>query len=183
MKRLFSIAAISIVLGGVCMANPVQTSAPVPSFTALTASIRTELETHGERVLGNDLYHWSTRLAKIEGCRAEFSVRLTNNLSESTVTVETVNFSLGALDPIATAIEQKHWVQLSCRNRESCVTSISVCSRRSKDGIIIDCTTPSEKRTNAFSLQLDSDAAAGERLKQDLLQAIDACSQPSRVSF
>ena len=80
-------------------------------------------------------------------------------------------------------MQQKHWLQLPCADGQSCVFSTSTCTRRSKDGIVIDCTTPSQKRVDAFSLQLDGDAESAQRLQQALREAVSACREPSRVTF
>jgi hypothetical protein len=41
----------------------------------VASAIESELEGHGERVMGKEMIHWSTRLEKVEDCRAEFTVR------------------------------------------------------------------------------------------------------------
>ena len=183
MKRLLWTAALLLSLCGVSLAAPVEQAAHPASLTTVAANIQSELEVHGERVLGKDAYHWSTRLEKIEDCRAEFSVRLSNNLAEPTVQVESVSFSLGALDQYGIEWKQKHWLELPCSERQACVFSTTTCTRRSKEGILIDCTTPNQKRGNTFSLQLDGDAASAQRLQQVLSEAVAACRQPSNVSF
>jgi hypothetical protein len=182
MKRPLLIAAVLMFLAGLSLARPVEQATPGDSLKAVAATIRTELEGHGERILGKEIYHWSTRLEKIEDCRAEFSVRLTRNAADSTVDLEIVNFSLGALDPDGIGM-QKHYLQLPCASGELCVFSTSTCSRRSPDGIIIDCTTASQKRVDAFALQFDGDADSAQRLQEAFRQAAAACRQPSRVTF
>jgi hypothetical protein len=183
MKPLLCTAVVLLAFSGVSKGSPVEEAVPLPSLTNVAASIRTELEVHGDRAMGKDVYHWSTRLERIEGCRAEFSVRLANNLAEATVRIESVELSLGALDPYGIEMQQKHWLQLPCVNGQSCVFSTSTCTQRSKDGIVTDCTTPSQKRVDSFSLQLDGDAESAQRLQQALRAAVSACRQPSRVTF
>src|SRR6266480_4534020 len=132
MKRLLCTGVLMLFLSSFSPASPME-EAVSSSLTTVTASIRTELEAHGERVMGKDLYHWSTRLERIEGCRAEFSVRLTNRLADATMHIESVNFSLGALDPYGIEMQQKHWLQLPCMGGQSCVISTSTCTQMSKE--------------------------------------------------
>jgi hypothetical protein len=183
MKRLFCCASALLALAGLSLASPVKNTAHAPSLPAAEASIRTELERHGDRILGKELYHWSTRLEKIEDCRAEFSVRIANHLRQSTVAIQSVNFSLGALDGYGIEMQQNHWLQLPCLHRESCVSSIATCTQTSEEGIITDCSTPSQGRAEAFSLQLDGDPEAAQRLQEALRQVVDACQQPRTVAF
>ena len=183
MKRLHWTAALLLLLCGLSPAAPVEEAAHPPSLKLAAASIQSELEVHGERVMGRDVYHWSTRLERIEDCRAEFSVRLTNNLSESTTETESVSFSLGALNPYGIEWKQKHWLELPCNMGQTCIFSTSTCTRRSREGIMSDCTTPTQKRVGAFSLQLDGDTGSVQRLEHALREAVAACRQPSSVSF
>jgi hypothetical protein len=182
MKRTLLIAIALMTLTALSLARPMQEETPRPALKTVASAIQTELESHGERVLGKELYHWSTRLEKLEDCRAEFSVRLTSNLADSTVRVETVDFSLGALDPAGIEI-QKHWLQLPCATLANCVFSTSTCSRKYQDGIVIDCATASQKRVSSFALQLDDDNDSAQRLQQSFRQAVEACREPSRVTF
>jgi hypothetical protein len=140
------------------------------------------LESHGERVLGRDVYHWSTRLEKMEDCRAEFSVRVINNFGEATTCTETVQFSLGALDPYGID-PQKSYLLLLCSGKENCVHSTSTCSTKSKDGIVTGCTNASPKRLQSFMLEFDGDAASAARLEKAVRQAIDVCRAPKAVTF
>ena len=183
MKPLLCIAVVLTFFSGLCLASSAEESATQPALTAAAESIRSELVVHGERVLGKDVYHWSTRLERIDGCRAEFSVRLANNIGGATVNLESVNFALSALEPYAIELDQNHGLKLPCHGRERCIFSTSTCTRTSKDGIVIDCTTPSQKRADAFSVQMDGDSQSAQRLQQALRDAVGACSQPSRVTF
>jgi len=183
MKPLLCIAVVLTLFSGLCLASPAEEGASQPALVAAAESIRSELAVHGERVLGKDVYHWSTRLERIDGCRAEFSVRLANNIGGATVNLESINFSLSALEPDAIEMEQNHWLKLPCQSRDKCILSTSTCTRTSKDGIVIDCTTPSQKRADYFPMQLDGDLQSAQRLQQALREAVIACRQPSRVTF
>ena len=182
MKRLLLIAAVLLSLTGLSMAQPVEEGTSNASLVTVAGTIQAELEGHGERVLGKEIYRWSTRLEKMEDCRAEFSVRLTDNLAASTVHVETVSLSLGALNPYGIEF-QKHWLQLPCAERENCVFSTTTCTQKSANGIVTDCTTPSQKQANAFALEFDGDAGSAQRLLQAFRQAALTCRQPARVTF
>jgi hypothetical protein len=165
---------------GLCLAQPVG-DAPHASVKTV-AAIESELEGHGERVMGNEVLHWSTRLEKVENCRAQFTVRATSNLADPTVRVESVSFSLGALDPSGIEL-QKHWLQLPCSDRSQCIFSTTTCSQKSANGIVTDCGTASQKRVDSFALQFDGDAESAQRLQTALREAIESCRQPSRVTF
>lgn len=183
MRRSSWVVMVLLMLSGLGLANPTQNAAPLPTLDAFATTIRAELESHGERILGKEMYHWSTRLEGMQDCRAAFSVRLVNNFSDSTVQVERVSFLLGALDPYGIELQQNHRLQLPCFDGRSCIFSTSTCTRKSKDGIVIDCSTPNQKRAEVFSVQLDGDSGAADRLQQALRRAIDACRQPSPVTF
>jgi len=148
----------------------------------LAAAIQAELGSHGDRVLGNGLYGWSTRLNKIDGCRAELSVRVTNNKEESSVRTETVNFSLGDIEPHDVEL-QKNRLELPCARKEECIFSTSTCSATTKSGIVIDCATSSQKRVKSFTLELDGDVAAASRLEKTFRQAVDLCHAQQSVTF
>jgi hypothetical protein len=182
MKHSLLIAVVLISLAGLSLAQPVEEAASRASLKTLAAAIETELEGHGERVMGKELYHWNTRLEKIEDCRAELSIHLTTNTADSTVHVEAVNFSLGALDPYGIQI-QEHYLQLPCAAGEPCIFSTSTCSRKSPDGIVIDCTTANQKRVDVFAVQFDGDADSGQRLQLAFHQAAASCRQPTQVTF
>jgi hypothetical protein len=169
-------------LAAVLSAQPAQESGSRAGLQDLAEKIEMELQSHGERALGNESLHWSTHLAKLEDCRAEFSVRLTNNVGEPTVRAESVNFSLGALDPYGIA-PKKNWLELPCEGVEKCVFSTSTCSRTTKEGITIDCATASQRRVGSFLLQLDGDAAATSRLEEVFREAISLCRERQVVAF
>jgi hypothetical protein len=183
MKHSLTIAIGLLSLTGLLMAQPPEEVGSHASVKTVASAIQTELEAHGERVMGKDVYHWSTRLEKFEDCRAEFSVRVTSNLADSTVHVESVKLSLGALDPYGIEMQQKHWLQLPCAGGQTCIFSTTTCSRKSANGIVTDCTTASQKRVDAFSLQFDGDADSAQRLEAAFRQAVESCRQPSRVTF
>jgi hypothetical protein len=182
MKRLCSIAVVLCSLAALAPAATIET-ATSPSLVNAATSIRTELVAHGDRVLGRDAYRWSTRLEKIEGCRAEFSVRITNKVMGPTIHVESVNVSLGGVDPDGIAMQQMHWLQVPCWGQQNCVVSTTTCTRQYKDGVVINCSTPAATVADAFSVELDGNMAAAQRLQQALREAVSACHQPTRVSF
>ncbi len=181
MKRLRLLALVLLSLTPLLLAQPGQEISRSSLDNSATA-IQAELESHGDRVLGKGLYGWSTRLNKIEECRAEFSVRVTSNTGEATVRTETVNLSLGAMEPYNIDL-QKNWLVLSCVGREKCIFSTSTCSSKTKDGIVINCATPSQKRVESINLEFDGDLAAGSRLEKAFRRAIDFCRAPKPVSF
>jgi hypothetical protein len=180
MKHAPWIAVVLIALAGVSSA---QSFARTSDATLRNASvaIQTELESHGSRVMGNDAYSWQTRLENLDGCRVEFSVRTVNNVVDPTVSVETVSFSLGAVDPYSIAF-QKHWLQLSCMN-EDCIYSTTKCMRRSADGTTIDCSTPNQKWARGFALEMDGNEASALRMQKALYLAVQSCRRPTQVSF
>ena len=153
-----------------------------PTMHDLESKIQTELETHGERVLGEGAYRWSTRLDKISDCRAEFTVRITNAVGGTTVRTDNVRFSLGALETYGIT-SKKNGLELPCAGHEECIVTFSTCIKTTEDGITIDCTNTSRKREDSFLLQMDGDAAAFSRLEQTLRQAIGRCHEPADVRF
>ena len=153
-----------------------------PRIEELTAEIQAELQSHGERVLGRDVYRWSTRLEKVENCRAEFSVRVANKIRDAVMSTESVTFSLGALDRSKIAV-QKSWLELHCAREEKCIFSTSTCSKTSKDGIAADCSSASQKQAESFAVELDGDAASALRLQRALHEAIDLCHEGKPVTF
>jgi len=174
--------AVLLSCTGLCLAQPVEEAANRASVKTVASAIESELEGHGERIMGKDTLHWSTRLEKVEDCRAEFTVRTTTNLADSTVRVESVSFSLGALDPYGIEM-QKHWLQLPCADGSPCIFSTSTCSQKSADGVVTDCGTANQKRVDTFALQYDGDADSAQRLEAAFRQAIESRRQPDRVTF
>jgi hypothetical protein len=174
--------AVLLSFTGICLAQPVEAAASRASVKTVASAIESELQGHGERVMGKEMIHWSTRLEKVEDCRAEFTLRTISNLADATVRVESVSFSLGALYPYGIEM-QKHWLQLPCADRNQCIFSTSTCSQKSAAGIVTDCGTASQKRVDSFALQLDGDAASAQRLQAAFRAAVDSCRQPSRVTF
>lgn len=181
MKRSVFTAFLLPFLASLGIAQPPPASRSVV-LRDLAGTIQTELESHGERMLGQETYRWSTRLDRIANCRAELSVRVVSNLGESTVRTESVNFSLGAVEPYNIVLK-KNWLELPCVSGQKCIFSTSTCSRKSKDAIVTDCTTASQKRVESFSLQLDGDADAATRLEQAFRQAVALCREPKIISF
>ncbi len=182
MIRLPLLCLVLLSLTAPLPAQPAPEASSSPSIETLTVAIQTEFESHGDRVLSNGLYGWSTRLNKIEACRAEFSVRVTNTTGETSIHTETVSFSLGAIEPYGIAL-QKNQLALPCIGKSKCIFSTSTCSTKSKDGIVIDCATPSQKRVDSIALELDGDVAAAARLERAFHQAVDLCRTPKPVTF
>jgi hypothetical protein len=180
MKHTPWVAILVILLAAALPAQSIAGSSSA-SLQRASLAIASELQSHGARVMGDNLYSWHTRLEKLEGCRMEFSVRVASNLRDSTVNVQTVSFSLGALDPYSISI-QKHWLQLSCMNQD-CVYSTTKCTRRSADGIEIDCSTPDQKWANGFALEMDGNEASALRMQKAFYEAVTSCRRPAQVSF
>ena len=65
----------------------------------------------------------------MEDCRAEFSVRVISNFGDASTRIETVQFSLGALDRYSIGLE-KSYLLLPCYDKENCVYSTSTCRQR-----------------------------------------------------
>lgn len=181
MKRSYWLALGLPLLTALLFAQPAE-EASSRSFAQLASVIQIELEGHGDRMLGRDAYHWSTRLEKMEDCRAEFSVRVVDNFAEDTTRTETIQFSLGALDPYSIDL-QKSYLLLNCNGKQNCVYSTSTCSRKNKDGIVTDCASASPKRLPSFTLEFDGDATSAARLEQAVRQAVDVCRAPKAVTF
>ena len=182
MKRSFWLAFALPSLATMLLAQPSWAASPPASIGEAASTIQVELESHGDRVLGHETYRWSTRLEKMVDCRAEFSVRVTSNFGESTVRVESVNFSLGALEPYGIAV-QKSGLELPCAGREKCVFSTSTCSKTSKGGIVTDCATASQRREEYFALQFDGNAATAARLERAFREAANRCREPQGITF
>jgi hypothetical protein len=186
MKRtLLPLALVLLSFSSLLFSQPAQNTNQGADLDALAATIRTELEAHGDRVLGQDAYRWSTRLEGISNCRAEFSVRVSNNVGQNTVRTEVrteyVELSLGALDRIGVS-PQKSWLEIPCLNKANCIASSTACVQKSKDGIVTDCSTASQKRVDTFRLELDSEAAIS-RMQKVFSSAIDICRAPAGVAF
>jgi hypothetical protein len=182
MKRLLLLAAGVPTLTTLLFAASPDEARQRNTVKELAATVQSQLESHGERVLGQNTYRWSTRLAKMEDCRAEFTVRISSNYSSNSDRTEKVSFSLGALDPYDIDV-RKSWLELPCFNHEKCIFSVSTCSQMSKDGIVTDCASASPKQEASFALQLDGDPEAAARLGHALRDAIGLCRQPKAVVF
>jgi hypothetical protein len=179
MKRTLLLISLLPVLASLLFA---QAGAGGSRVDQLQSTIKAELESHGDRVVGKEAMRWKTRVENFSGCRAQITVQVNSNWGESTVRTESVNLLLGALEPHSVEL-QKSWLELLCAGQEKCVFSTSTCSQKTKAGMITDCATASQKRAASFSLQLDGDAAASTRLQQAFREAINLCRQPKVVSF
>lgn len=182
MKRFLLAGVVAFFLAAVLLAQSVPEKNRGASAQDVAATIQSELEVHGERMLGQETYRWSTRLEKFSACRLEFSVRVVSNFGDVTVRTETVNFSLGAIDLYGIALK-KNRIELPCSGAEHCVFSTSTCSKKTKEGIMTDCATASQQRVDAFTLQLDGDDAAASRLEQAFRKATNLCREPQSVTF
>ncbi len=181
MKRSYLLGLGLPFLTALLLALPADEAGSRASLMKFAATIQMELESHGERVLGQETYHWSTRLEKLEDCRAEFSVRVTNNFGDASARTEAVNFSLGALDPYGIDL-QKKWLELPCAGREKCVYSTSTC-KTTKGGVVTDCASASPQRVESFKLEFDGDPGSASRLEEAFHHAIDLCRAPKAVTF
>jgi hypothetical protein len=181
MKRPFLLVMLLSFLAALLLAQPAQDASPPAALRQLESSIQAELESHGERVMGNETYHWSTRLERIENCRAELRVRITSNFRLATVQDESVSFSLGSIE-LYTIEMQKSRLELPCARGEKCIFSTSTCRTKTKEGLSVDCTTSSQKRVNSFALQLDGDPASAARLERDFRTAVRLCREPAEAS-
>jgi hypothetical protein len=182
MKRFLLTAVVTCFLTAVVPAQSAPDANRSASPQDVVATIQSELEIHGERMLGQETYRWSTRLEKYDACRVEFSVRVVSNFGDATVRTETVKFSLGAIDPYGIA-PKKSRLELPCSNGERCVFSTSTCSKKTKNGITTDCATAIQQRVDTFSLQLDRDDAAASRLELAFRKAANLCREPKSVAF
>jgi hypothetical protein len=182
MKSFILLAAVLLFPAIPLSAQLAQVARRSGRLDELTTTIQRELETHGERVLGHETYHWSTRLDRTSNCQVEMSVRITSNFGETNVHTESVRFSLVAIAPYGIGL-QKKWLQLSRAGQEKCIFSTTTCSKKTKDGIAVDCTTANQKTVDSFSLQLDGDVAASLRLERTFRQAVALCHQPVNVDF
>jgi hypothetical protein len=181
MKRLVLLATVLLSLVGFSVAQTVDEVAARTYLVTVAGIIQTELENHGELVMGDDSYHSRTRLEKMDNCRAELSIRRAYKISASTVRIETTSLSLGALDPYGIKM-QKHWLQLPCTDKEDCILS-SFCSQNSADGTVTDCTTRDRKRVSAFSMEFDGNADSAQRLEQAFRQAAFTCRHPASATM
>lgn len=182
MIRVPVLPIVMFFLSTLLFAQATQEASSPPSMNSLAAAIQSEFVSHGDRVLGNGIYGWSTRLNKIEECRAEFSVRVTNNFRGEILRTETVNFSLGAIEPYGIELK-KNWLDLPCAHNDKCIFSTTICSSKSADGIVVDCSTAGQKRVDSIDLEFDGDLAAAARLEQAFRQAVDLCRTPKPVTF
>ncbi len=182
MKSLFLLALALHFCAITLLAQPTPEAAPRASFTQLAETIQAELESHGERAIGHDAYRWSTRLQKVNGCRAEFSVQVTSNYKEAIVQTESISFSLGALQSHSIVL-RKNWIELICAGGSKCVYSTSTCFSKSKDGILTDCTSTAQKHAESFFVHYDGDAAAASRMETAFRQYIDLCREAQAVIF
>lgn len=181
MNRSFWIAVALPCAAALLLAQPAR-EPDRPALRELESNIQSELESHGDRVMGHDAYRWSTRLETISGCRVELRVRATNSIGEKIVHEDSIRFSLGALERFEIG-SQKNWLALPCVGHEKCISTVSICTKTTKDGIVVDCSSKSEKREESFSLQFDGDAGAASRLDRDFRRAVELCHEATPAGF
>jgi len=182
MKPFILLAAVLLFSSVSLLAQPDQFAQHRTRLDELITTIQNELQTHGERVLGHEAFRWSTRLERASNCHVELSVRTTNNLGENIVHTESVRFSLVMIAPYGVGL-QKNLLQLSCADQERCIYSTTACTKTTKQGIVVDCTTANQKTADSFALQLDGDAAASSRLGRMFQQAVNLCHETESVDF
>jgi hypothetical protein len=181
MSRSFWIAFALPCATALLLAQPLR-EPDRPAMRELESNIQSELESHGDRVMGHEGYRWSTRLETISGCRAELRVRATNSVGERTVHEDSIRFSLGAIERLEIGPE-KNWLSLPCVGHEKCISTVSTCTKTTKDGIVVDCSSNGERREERFSLEFDGDAGAASRLDRDFRQAVKLCHEAAPVEF
>lgn len=145
----------------------------------LEASIQKLLSVHGSRVMGRGVYTWTTQMDQLDQCRAVFSEQETVALGDRIVKRHAVNITLSRVTWVSIDAGGK-WIEIPCLSSEDCVTTFTRCTKTTKDGITVDCTSPSGKRGQSFHLQWDGDEAAGKQLEHDLRQAVELCHAPAR---
>ena len=179
MKRLRLLVLSIISLSTLLSAQEADSRA---SLQELSATLQSELEGHGDRVLGPQVYRWSTRLQQVKDCRADLSIQVTDHYGTSVVRLDQVHFSLAAIEPGDISLK-KSWLSLSCARKEKCFFSTSTCSKTTKDGIVVDCASASQKRDDSLALQFDGDSGAAARMEEAFRQAIELCRTPKAVAF
>jgi hypothetical protein len=125
---------------------------------------------------------WSTRLQRIADCRASFTVRTSTNYREPSVRLDQLSFSLATVNPYRIDV-QKNWLDLACLNGEKCFFSTSTCVENRRDGLNIDCTSASHKRSETMRINFDGDSASASRLQRAFQKAIELCRESQSISF
>ena len=181
MKRSYLLGLGLPFLTALLLALPADEAGSRASLMKFAATIQMELESHGEARCWPGNLSLEYAAEKLEDCRAEFSVRVTNNFGDASARTEAVNFSLGALDPYGIDL-QKKWLELPCAGREKCVYSTSTC-KTTKGGVVTDCASASPQRVESFKLEFDGDPGSASRLEEAFHHAIDLCRAPKAVTF
>jgi len=146
------------------------------------SAMAAELEAHGQRTMRAGGMHWNSRLEGINDCRAQFSVHSTAHIVDTVDKLETMQVAVSALEPAVMQADQ-HALQMPCGGQFQCVTVATRCTKTTKDGIMVDCTSMAEKRKDVLVLQYDGDAEAAQRMIRLMSQAVEACRQPLSVEF
>jgi hypothetical protein len=172
-----------VVLGALCLASAWARQLNEPDeLRALEASIRGQLEQHGERVMGKDAYRWSTRLDTLSACRATLVETVTINVDELITRRNEVTVPLGKIGQ--SRIEpDNNWLVLICLEHERCIFIDSTCTKTTKQGFTVDCSSPGGARQEELHLQLDRSASAAKQLERDFRRAIELCQAPALAVY
>lgn len=152
----------AVVLAAACLGPGVAAQTPSDEVLDLKTSIQSKLEKHGDRVIGQNVYHWTTRLESLDQCRAIMTVREETMMGERTVREEQVNISLGRITWVAMD-EHKKWINVPCLAWDRCISVRATCTKTTKDGITVDCSSPGIKQDATFRLQWDGSKRPGGR--------------------
>lgn len=144
----------------------------------LESNIQSGLEKHGERTIGQNILHWKTRLESLSQCSAVLSVREETMMGDRIVRQQQVSISLSRVTWISLD-ERKHWITVPCQSPERCVTTASTCTKTTKEGITVDCSSPGVKQEGEFRLQWDGAEEAGRLMERDLRRAVQLCRAPA----
>ncbi len=156
--------------------------APRARLGQLETAMAAELEAHGQRTMGQEGMRWSSRLESFYDCRAQFTIHTTTHVIDTVDKLETLRVALSALEPAVMQSDQ-HALQMPCRGQFQCVTVATRCTKTTKDGVVVDCTSLAERRQDALVVQYDGDPAAAQRMIRLMSQAVDVCRQPVSVEF
>ncbi|MDR3764924.1 MAG: hypothetical protein P4M01_12605 [Acidobacteriota bacterium] len=143
----------------------------------LETNIQSRLEQHGDRVMGQNTLRWSTRLDSLDRCRAVMTVREETAMGDRTVREERVNISLGRISWI-NMDQSKKWITVPCQSADRCITTQATCTKTTREGVTVDCSTPGARQNAEFRLQWDGSETAGRLLERDLQRAVALCRAP-----
>jgi hypothetical protein len=176
MRSVVLLPFLAVLLG---MAGPEGTRARLGQLETAMAA---ELEAHGQRTMGQDGMRWKTRLESFYDCRAQFTVHTSTHMTDTVDKLETLYVGLSGLEPAVMQADRRE-LDMPCSSQFQCVTVATRCTKTTKDGIAVDCTSLAEKRKDALVLEYDGDPAAAQRIFRLMSQAVEACRQPVSVAF